>query len=139
MYKKIVTAGVLLAASLTAVAANQSPISASLEGNSAIIPMQGVVVGERGGRSAIFSPNGRYEVKGYILDNWTGREIRTVADARLSIDYVDFKALKLDMSDLGAMRVGTGPKAVQIFMDPLCAPCRQLLNEQKAHRHTPSP
>lgn len=123
-------AAVVIASGTANIHANEkTPISMAVDGKTAVIPMGGLVVGERKGRSAIFSPNGRYEIKGFIFDRWTGKEIRTTKEAEASINYLDFEKLQLDMTELGAIRIGSGPERVQVFMDPLCVPCRNLLLE----------
>jgi thiol:disulfide interchange protein DsbC len=71
------------------------------------------------GQLLFISDTGRYVVRGNVYDLWHGVALTSLAQAEELAGRIDLKHLKLDVADLGALDLGTGPDVVA-FVDPQC-------------------
>jgi thiol:disulfide interchange protein DsbC len=74
------------------------------------------------------SPDGRWAWSGTLIDTWNGRAIKSVADLRDDMRRVNFSQLLGPNygRDLDPFIIGSGPKKVQVFVDPKCKACSKL-------------
>jgi hypothetical protein len=86
--------------------------------------VQLVRVGER---LLFVADNGRYVFSGPAFDLWHGARLEAFDQAVALAQRIDLARLKLDPAALGALDLGTGPRDVVAFVDPLCPHCRTLL------------
>lgn len=74
------------------------------------------------------SANGRYVIKGELIDMWENeRPLKTVDALIDSIERVNLKSLGLKIDDLMNLTYGSGPDVVTIFVAPGCSYCKQTL------------
>jgi thiol:disulfide interchange protein DsbC len=91
------------------------------------LPAGGVQLVAAGERLVFVSDNGRYVFTGAAYDLWHGARLTSFEQAAGLAERIDLARLKLDPGALGALDVGTGPRDVVAFVDPLCPHCRALL------------
>lgn len=98
------------------------------------IPGGGFVAVESEGTEGLtfLSDNGRYAIVGTIYDVWTGKRIGSISQLRGEAARIDFARLGINMSDVGALTIGRGPKQVVIFVDPKCPYCHKVLGMASA-------
>jgi thiol:disulfide interchange protein DsbC len=73
------------------------------------------------------SDNGRYAIVGTLYDVWSGKRIGSISQLRGEAARIDFGRLGINMSDIGALTIGRGPKQAVIFVDPKCPYCHKVL------------
>lgn len=97
------------------------------------VPTQNLTVVETDEMSSLvmMTDNGRFVVIGKIFDSWSMKELKTVADVRAASGRLDFSRFNLDMSELEPLRIGSGPKRVQVFVDPKCPFCHKLMSKMR--------
>jgi len=93
------------------------------------IPGTSLQMVESEGRSFFMSPNGRYVIKGQLIDMWTGAKIEKVSDLENSAAKVDFQKMGLNLDDLMSLKYGTGPKEVVAFVAPGCPHCELTMKQ----------
>lgn len=74
----------------------------------------------------VVSKNGRYFLKGVLVDTWGELEIQSMEQLRVSKNTLDLNALGVNALALGAVSVGSGSKTVTVFVSPNCDDCSQL-------------
>ncbi len=77
------------------------------------------------GKLFVASDTGRYAVVGTLYDLWHGARVESLDQAKRLAARIDLKRLGIDLADLGALDVGTGPEVVA-FVDPDCPHCADL-------------
>jgi thiol:disulfide interchange protein DsbC len=92
------------------------------------LPLAGVQLVRVGDRLLFVADNGRYVFSGPAFDLWHGARLETFDQAVNLAQRIDLARLKLDPAALGALDLGTGPRDVVAFVDPLCPHCRSLLD-----------
>ncbi|MBV5272383.1 MAG: DsbC family protein [Lamprocystis purpurea] len=80
------------------------------------------------GQLLFISDTGRYVVRGNAYDLWHGVALTSLAQAEELAGRIDLKHLKLDVADLGALDLGTGPEVVA-FVDPQCPHCAAFFKD----------
>jgi thiol:disulfide interchange protein DsbC len=93
------------------------------------LPITHMILTENAGRIKILSSNARFELRGQLVDRWSGEVIDSADKAHKAFNYMDFSNIKFDVNELNPYWVGEGDKDVIVFVDPLCAYCKQLLSE----------
>lgn len=94
------------------------------------LPISGLSAVETDALGIVFmSSNGRFVLRGELWDLWSGRKLDTMAAIRDAASKLDMSRLPLSAADLGAMTYGNGAKRVQIWVDPKCPYCHQLLGQ----------
>lgn len=76
----------------------------------------------------VVSKNGRYFLKGVLVDTWSQTEIESIDQLRTSKNTIDLDALGVNPPELGAVTVGDGEKRVTVFANPGCDDCDDLFN-----------
>lgn len=74
----------------------------------------------------VVSKNGRYFLKGVLVDTWSQTEIQSIDQLRTSKNTIDLDALGVNPVELGAVTVGEGDKRVTVFANPGCDDCSDL-------------
>jgi thiol:disulfide interchange protein DsbC len=93
------------------------------------LPVGGLQAVETNDRQLLFiSDTGRYVVRGNAYDLWHGVALTSLAQAEELAGRIDLKHLKLDVADLGALDLGTGPDVVA-FVDPQCPHCAAFFKD----------
>lgn len=96
------------------------------------LPVGGIqAVETTDGRLLFITDNGRYLIRGTVMDLWHGAELTSYQQAETLAGRIDLQRLKLDAADLGAINDGTG-RDVIVFVDPQCAHCRALYQDLPA-------
>lgn len=80
----------------------------------------------------LMSTNGRFVMKGEIIDVWSGRRLKSVGDVRDALNHIDLDRMRLKVSELGPLTVGRGPKRVTIWLDPLDDDTQDVLRQIRA-------
>ena len=88
------------------------------------LPLSGVQLVRAGDRLLFVADNGRYVFSGPAFDLWHSARLKTFDQAVALAQRIDLARLKLDPAALGALDLGTGPRDVAAFVDPLCPHCR---------------
>jgi thiol:disulfide interchange protein DsbC len=98
------------------------------------VPTQHLTVLQTDGVEAltVMTDNGRFVMVGKLFDTWTMKELTSVDEVRAAASRVDFSAFKLNMDELAPFRIGNGPKRVQVFVDPRCPSCHELMSKMQA-------
>jgi thiol:disulfide interchange protein DsbC len=91
------------------------------------LPLAGVQLVRVGDRLLFVADNGRYVFAGPAFDLWHGVRLESFDQAVNLAQRIDLARLKLDPAALGALELGSGPRDVVAFVDPLCPHCRTLL------------
>jgi len=91
------------------------------------LPLSGVQLVRAGDRLLFVADNGRYVFAGPALDLWHGARLESFDQTVSLAQRIDLARLKLDPAALGVLDLGTGPRDVVAFVDPLCPHCRTLL------------
>jgi len=116
----------------TASAQNQSPllmdstITASAQLDSALSQ---VLQTEGSDQLLVMSQNGRYAVRGPVLDLWTGETITSIEGITRARNHVNLAKLPIKDSDIDPLYFGEGAQTAHLFVDPLCQFCKQILEE----------
>ncbi|WP_295389042.1 DsbC family protein [uncultured Thiodictyon sp.] len=93
------------------------------------LPVGGLQAVETNDGQLIFiSDTGRYVVRGKAYDLWHGVALTSLAQAEDLAGRIDLRHLKLDVADLGALDLGTGPDVVA-FVDPQCPHCAAFFKD----------
>ena len=94
------------------------------------MPMQMV---ESGDKVFFMTPNGRYVIKGELIDVWNNNApIKTVAQFKQVDSVVKLDALGVKMDELFHLKYGTGPEQVTIFVAPGCGYCKKTLAQMES-------
>lgn len=80
------------------------------------------------GQLLFISDTGRYVVRGKAYDLWHGVALTSLAQAEDLAGRIDLRHLKLDVADVGALDLGTGPD-VMAFVDPQCPHCAAFFKD----------
>lgn len=80
----------------------------------------------------LMSTNGRFVMKGEVIDTWTGRRLKSVNDIRDALNHLDLERLRLKVSDLGPLTFGRGSKRVTVWVDPTDDTSQDLLRQLRA-------
>lgn len=93
------------------------------------LPMNRLLISEKGSNYNILSDNGRYVFKGSIYDTWEQKSIENMDDARYSANHMDLNAADLDISDLKPLRYGNpqGEADITAFIKPTTGPTGNFL------------
>lgn len=83
------------------------------------------------GREGIgfISQNGRFVIRGYAFDMWTGETLNTIGDFEKALTHFNIANLDLDPKDVDPIYFGSGPEKAFLFVDPLCPHCATLMQE----------
>jgi len=93
------------------------------------LPVEGVMVVQKGDKTKIISSNGRYVFNGEVIDTWLRTPIKNHADAKRSLSYINFNGANFKVDLLEPDVIGEGKNQIAIFFDPLCPHCERLLND----------
>lgn len=77
------------------------------------------------GTLLVMSDNGRYAIRGELVDLWHGEKLHSLDAIEALVGRVDLARLHLDPADLGALDHGAGADVVA-FVDPDCPHCEAL-------------
>jgi len=92
------------------------------------MPIDGVNIVEMDGKVILTSNNGRFVFTNAVLyDTWNRRHLRTPDEIAKYMNVIDTQKMGLDMSLLGAIKIGSGEKVATFFVDPQCEYCAGLL------------
>lgn len=103
---------------------------------SAPIPLDGLVAAkDKNGDDVIVSTNGRYVLKGYLLDIYTNKTIKNVKDA-VDARYLTLSNMGLNLVDIATIPYGNPnlPLQGRIMVDPYCKQCTELLQQLSTMR-----
>lgn len=92
------------------------------------VPGTNLVAADVNGALIIILPNKRFAVVGKVFDIFEGREMKTLDDIK-EARRVDFVEMGMDFTELSTFTVGSGPREVVIFTDPLCPQCGEIARE----------
>lgn len=81
---------------------------------------------------ALVSSNGRFVVRGVIMDMWTQQTLTTLDAVREAANKVNLANIPVEDEDVDPIYVGEGPEMVSVFVDPLCPFCVQLFDDINA-------
>ena len=95
------------------------------------VPGTNLVAADVNGQLIIILPNKRFAVVGKVFDLFERNELKTLDDIK-EARRVDFVEMGMDFSELSTITIGTGPRDVVIFTDPLCPHCREIAKEADA-------
>lgn len=102
------------------------------------LPITHMILSENEGKVKILSSNARFEVRGQLIDRWSGEAIDSADKAHKAFNYMDFSNIKFNVADLNPYWIGRGNREIIVFVDPLCAYCKELLAQipidSKTHR-----
>jgi len=118
---------------------NSTPDRGALKDKAAVLlPISGLMFLETPEGIKVISNNGRYLFEGSVTDLWSETVIDSLEDAKTSASTLSFNGTGLNLDELAAYRVGSGPRVVSIFVDPLCPHCENLLRSlpQKSEEYT---
>lgn len=91
------------------------------------LPTKNMRALKKGNRIAFVSENGRYVIKGELIDVWQKKKLTTIEDIKDSVSRLHFGKMVYDLKDLNSFTFGQGNKAITLFTDPLCKSCKGLL------------
>lgn len=120
---------IILASVLMALAAI-SPAETQIRNE--LLPINQVLLSQKGEKVKILSSNGRFEFIGTLVDRWAKKAIQNADDAHRAFHFLDFAGIDFNVGKLEPYYLGEGPTTI-IFVDPLCPYCKQLLAELPAH------
>lgn len=97
------------------------------------LPVTGLAIVETsGGQTYLVSDNGRVGIiGGRWMDMWEGKPFTNIEDSA-SLDKLNFGRMGIDLDDFSPWVIGTGRRAVTVFVDPVCESCRQLVRQMEA-------
>lgn len=86
-------------------------------------------------RSGLFflSQNGRYAIRGDIVDLWTGEALNSVSAVSASSETMPLPGLQDAIDDLEPVEFGAGVREVTVFTDPMCPACEAMLGQLTAY------
>lgn len=94
------------------------------------LPVYGLsIVETTDGKVALVSDNGRLAIiGGRWVDLWAGKAFTDIEQSG-SLDKIDLKRMGIDINEFAPFRIGSGPKKISVFVDPLCDECRALTKQ----------
>lgn len=97
------------------------------------LPIDGMnAVVKKNGEILFISKNGRYVIRGTLMDVWSTQTLVTEEEVSRNVRTLDLDALQFDEADLHPIVIGKGDKVVNVFTDPVCPACRDALKEMEA-------
>lgn len=85
-----------------------------------------------GGGIVFVTSNGRYAIKGTIVDTWTKTPLNSLKEIAYSTSHINLNAMGLDVKTLNTITIGNGPRKITIFVDPLCSKCKELIKQAQS-------
>lgn len=97
------------------------------------LPVHGLTMIEtEDGKVFLLSDNGRLAIiGGRWVDLYEGKNIGSIDDAA-SLDKLNLSRMGIKVEDFAPWTIGSGPKRVTAFIDPLCDECRALVKQMPA-------
>jgi thiol:disulfide interchange protein DsbC len=75
------------------------------------------------------SKNGRYAIKGTMIDVWSQEPLTTIAHISESVDRLTLPSFSNDIDGFKPVVLGEGREVVTVFTDPSCQSCAKLMNQ----------
>lgn len=97
------------------------------------IPVKRIKAVETNGEILFMSENGRYVFQGQLTDTWHKTSLDTVAEVKYSASHIDIALMGLPINDMNTITLGSGPKQIVVFVDPLCKYCKKFIKEAKPY------
>lgn len=82
-----------------------------------------------GGGIVFITSNGRYAINGTLVDTWSKKPLNSLKEISYSTTHVPVNDMGLDVKALNTITIGSGPRKITIFVDPLCAICKELIKQ----------
>ncbi|RYY74439.1 MAG: DsbC family protein [Gammaproteobacteria bacterium] len=82
-----------------------------------------------GGGIVFVTSDGRYAIKGTVVDTWTKTPLNSLKEIAYSTSHINLDAMGLDIKALNVITLGNGPRRITVFVDPLCALCKELVKQ----------
>jgi len=99
------------------------------QANVEAFPLAGVVAMERKGVVRFMSQNSRFLFKGEVIDQWSGKNIKSLSDVAHAFNYLNFQNIQFSPEALNPFKIGNGEKVITMFIDPLCPHCHRIFKE----------
>lgn len=93
------------------------------------LPIKSLRAVEANGEIVFLSENGRFVLKGQLYDVWYRDTVDTIPQMVDASTRLHFKRLASDIDEQNVLTIGTGPKQVVVYVDPLCAICHKLMQD----------
>lgn len=94
------------------------------------LPATGLSFLKAGDKTFLITDNGHFVIAGNfkLVDMWQGKLLNNVADMS-GVDKINLRGIGLNPDEMGAFTIGRGNQEVDIFVDPQCQYCNELLNQ----------
>lgn len=84
---------------------------------------------ESNGEIMFITPNGRFVIRGQLIDTWAAKTLDTPEEIKYAATHINIEQMGLPVDQMNTVTIGSGPKKVYLFVDPLCSYCKTLLQQ----------
>lgn len=129
----IAMSGVASAQGANTASSSASALDFEIQGSATLANPITTIIETRGSDTLMaISQNGRFMIRGPVLDLWTGETLTTIDGVNRARNTVNLANLDISDEDIDPLYIGTGPKEASLFVDPLCPFCGQLFDRLTA-------
>lgn len=94
------------------------------------LPIRGMSAVESDDGTIMFvSDTGRFAIVGELVDVWQAKTLDSMRDIQEAVETMNLRSQGIDVEKLNVASVGTGPKEVVVFVDPICSTCTSLMED----------
>lgn len=97
----------------------------------ATLPIRSLKAIQQSGEIIFMSDNGRFVIKGELFDLWTRQRVTDFAEMQQLATRLDLQKMQLDINALNTVLLGSGSKAVVIFITTGCPHSKRLIQISK--------
>lgn len=86
-------------------------------------------VSDNEGTIMFIADSGRYAITGSLIDLWEGEVLTSMQEIKASVSKLDVRGQGVDVDKLNIVSLGSGPREIIVFVDPVCPTCTNLIED----------